>query len=270
MEPEEVRVCPECEDAIEEGSEEPLYECGSCGEQFTRSNSSDGDSNRCSSCNKFAAYLYETHEGCTGNIEDAETKYQCPYCEERFPDEDTVSEHIEQEEKEDAEADPTKPRRGRIERGKAYEVLTVECPLGEEHVRAGPSFVEFHSREPKHVMVRIAYISGPYARYDRETKENRMDHFTWGQQNRYWLRDGIRKELDGTVVAREYIPGYKKWTDGVKTWTGYRGDAEGVREVIVPEHWDEIHLREFTSPESLSVWQRQVEAEVLEGKRACP
>jgi len=74
-------TCPECDqvkdpeaeviqawrceggcDLTEESSESPLYECGDCGDSFTRDNSADGASNRCPSCNKFAARIADV--GC--------------------------------------------------------------------------------------------------------------------------------------------------------------------------------------------------------------
>ncbi len=48
-------ICTDCGFVTDTPSEEPGYECGSCGEEFTRANSADGDSNRCPQCNRFAA-----------------------------------------------------------------------------------------------------------------------------------------------------------------------------------------------------------------------
>jgi predicted RNA-binding Zn-ribbon protein involved in translation (DUF1610 family) len=46
--------CPSCEAAVDEDELVAVYDCGACGETFSRDNSADGDSNRCPSCNKFA------------------------------------------------------------------------------------------------------------------------------------------------------------------------------------------------------------------------
>jgi len=48
--------CQACEHQFNDGDEGgPLYECSSCGTEFTREDSADGDSNRCPNCNKFGA-----------------------------------------------------------------------------------------------------------------------------------------------------------------------------------------------------------------------
>lgn len=55
--------CDECNAEFDDEDEmEPLYECQDCGERFTKSNSVDGDSHRCPSCNKFGSLI--THNGC--------------------------------------------------------------------------------------------------------------------------------------------------------------------------------------------------------------
>jgi DNA-directed RNA polymerase subunit RPC12/RpoP len=48
-----VITCPGC--GADQDDCDALYECGDCGETFTREESADGDSNRCPSCNRFAA-----------------------------------------------------------------------------------------------------------------------------------------------------------------------------------------------------------------------
>lgn len=49
--------CPTCDKVVaeEEVSDVPRYECGDCGDSFSRDDSADGNSNHCPSCNKFAA-----------------------------------------------------------------------------------------------------------------------------------------------------------------------------------------------------------------------
>jgi hypothetical protein len=67
--------CPDCDALVEEDSiESGLYECGECGDAFTRENSADGESNRCPNCNKFAAKIAD--HGCpecgTAELEETE------------------------------------------------------------------------------------------------------------------------------------------------------------------------------------------------------
>jgi transposase-like protein len=54
--------CSSCDAIVveDEVSEVPRYECGDCGDTFSREDSSDGDSNRCPNCNKFAAKCEDT------------------------------------------------------------------------------------------------------------------------------------------------------------------------------------------------------------------
>ena len=49
--------CSSCDKVVAEKdvSDVPRYECGDCGDTFSREEPSDGDSNRCPNCNKFAA-----------------------------------------------------------------------------------------------------------------------------------------------------------------------------------------------------------------------
>lgn len=69
--------CNDCDtihdsEAVESAG--PLYECGDCGTTFTRDNSADGMSNRCSDCNKFAGKLTDVScpEGCESELEELE------------------------------------------------------------------------------------------------------------------------------------------------------------------------------------------------------
>jgi len=55
--------CEHCDEYIDEGETTTIYECSSCGEEFNREDSADGDSNRCPSCNKFGAISVE--DACT-------------------------------------------------------------------------------------------------------------------------------------------------------------------------------------------------------------
>ena len=55
--------CPTCDKVVaeEEVSDVPRYECGDCGDSFSRDDSADGNSNHCPSCNKFAASARNGH-----------------------------------------------------------------------------------------------------------------------------------------------------------------------------------------------------------------
>lgn len=81
---EEVRVCPDCDEPLEDDNTEPRYVCNQCGEEFGKSNSADSESSRCPSCNKFSSRDGEVHEGCSTDISDAETKYRCGACSEVY------------------------------------------------------------------------------------------------------------------------------------------------------------------------------------------
>jgi Zn-finger nucleic acid-binding protein len=52
--------CESCEEISESFEDEPLYECNGCGNRFTRSNSADGDSSRCPTCQKFSGKVSDT------------------------------------------------------------------------------------------------------------------------------------------------------------------------------------------------------------------
>ena len=63
--------CAECDTIVEDS--EPGYECGSCGEVFSRSNSYDGDSHQCPSCLKFASKVAdECCSSCGSELEERE------------------------------------------------------------------------------------------------------------------------------------------------------------------------------------------------------
>ena len=66
--------CEHCEkfyddEQVEENG--PIYECGSCGNVFLRS---ENESHQCPSCNKFGSKLYDQScpEGCTDELESVE------------------------------------------------------------------------------------------------------------------------------------------------------------------------------------------------------
>ena len=88
--PEAVRAykCTDCGDIAAESSEEVLYECGNCG-PFIRSNSADGDSNRCPQCNKFGAKLAdEACESCEAAGVEKTDAYHCTECNRYFEEPD--------------------------------------------------------------------------------------------------------------------------------------------------------------------------------------
>ncbi len=82
--------CTDCGDIAAEASEEVLYDCGNDG-PFIRSNSADGDSNRCPECNKFGAKVAD--EACgscqAAGVEEIDA-YHCTGCGAYFeePDDD--------------------------------------------------------------------------------------------------------------------------------------------------------------------------------------
>ncbi|MGR3295848.1 MAG: hypothetical protein ACUZ8A_06440 [Candidatus Bathyanammoxibius sp.] len=80
--------CTDCGDIAAESSEEVLYECGNCG-PFTRSNSDDGDSNRCPQCHKFGAKVAdEACESCqAAGVEEIDA-YHCTECNSYFEEPD--------------------------------------------------------------------------------------------------------------------------------------------------------------------------------------
>ncbi len=72
--------CKTCEEVRDEGDLTKKYECSSCGEEFTRENSADGDSNRCPQCNKFGAIQSENVcNDCEEECEETETQ-ECGEC----------------------------------------------------------------------------------------------------------------------------------------------------------------------------------------------
>lgn len=86
------RGCPDCHKVGEDIEAEPLYECGSCGNEYTRSNSADGESHRCPTCNKFGSKISD--EGCPDcnvELEDLETYI---YKETTYTDEDELMQVI--------------------------------------------------------------------------------------------------------------------------------------------------------------------------------
>jgi hypothetical protein len=97
------KQCNGCQKVFEDGDElEPVYECGSCGEEFTRDESSDGDSNRCPSCNKFAAKSDDKAKcpDCGDDVEDV-TLVKHPKTGEWVNEDD-----YDEDEEEDAAAEP--------------------------------------------------------------------------------------------------------------------------------------------------------------------
>ena len=86
--------CLSCDAISEEGSGEPLYECGSCGTIFNRNQSTYGN-HQCPDCNKFASKL--ASDSCSeceeGEIEDIRAEY-CEECSEWFEEGTASCEHL--------------------------------------------------------------------------------------------------------------------------------------------------------------------------------
>jgi DNA-directed RNA polymerase subunit RPC12/RpoP len=88
------RGCLQCEKVGEDIEPEPLYECGSCGNEFSRSNSADGGSHRCPQCNKFGSKISD--EGCPDcevELEDLDTYI---YKDKTYTDEDDLIKAIKE------------------------------------------------------------------------------------------------------------------------------------------------------------------------------
>lgn len=88
-------VCPGCNLPAEELDLEPIYECGGCGEIFSRSNSADGDSHKCPGCNKFSTKV--TDEGCANCGEELEGQDTYIYKDESYSDLDDLVDAIKQQ-----------------------------------------------------------------------------------------------------------------------------------------------------------------------------
>jgi len=52
--------CDACEVIVEEPDQDPLYDCGVCGEIFNRSGSYSGDGHQCPNCRRFSSKLSDT------------------------------------------------------------------------------------------------------------------------------------------------------------------------------------------------------------------
>lgn len=95
MEPEKSTAykCEECEEIVEAGSGEPLYECGECGTKFNRSSSHTGDSHQCPECQKFGHKIAD--DSCpeceAGELTEIEV-VTCPHCQETV-EADSYDEH---------------------------------------------------------------------------------------------------------------------------------------------------------------------------------
>ena len=78
-------LCAECGALSEETLGEAVYECGTCGTEFPRSGSYDGDSARCPDCGKFSSKLRD--DACVdcevGEVEWI-TAYECAVCHEVY------------------------------------------------------------------------------------------------------------------------------------------------------------------------------------------
>lgn len=70
--------CEACGAISENYDDEPLYECQTCGNIFARSNSADGDSSRCPSCQKFSGKIADT--ACSECGEGEVTKIEALHC----------------------------------------------------------------------------------------------------------------------------------------------------------------------------------------------
>lgn len=77
--------CDSCGALVEEPGDEPLYECGDCGQRFNRENSYTGWNHQCPTCHKFASKLDDVSCPECGEGEMSEFEaYRCPVCDELF------------------------------------------------------------------------------------------------------------------------------------------------------------------------------------------
>lgn len=90
--------CTECDEYHADVDENPLYECGECGDTFTREENGD---NRCGTCNKFAAKIADRAcPSCNGVLEEStDTVLDCPYCDgtDEIFNADDLADHIKEE-----------------------------------------------------------------------------------------------------------------------------------------------------------------------------
>lgn len=73
-------ACTSCDFATTDDVEDS-FECGGCGRTFTRSDSYDGDSNKCPDCRKFSSKLGPRCGECDEEVERVDVVI-CPRCEE--------------------------------------------------------------------------------------------------------------------------------------------------------------------------------------------
>lgn len=117
--------CSSCYEYWEDGENtSPLYECGECGERFTRNNATYGN-HQCS-CGRFASKVAE--EGCDDCDEECEevSAWECSICLWVCDDEAAMIEHFDEElaaaEKELAE-EPQQPQQPQAEIDAVVEVM---------------------------------------------------------------------------------------------------------------------------------------------------
>ena len=90
--------CQSCDTIVEEPADDPIHDCRQCGNTFVRSQSADGESNRCPECNRFAAKTaHHSCPECEGELQEVEAR-QCPECnqlhlsdQEGCPEQDNAS-----------------------------------------------------------------------------------------------------------------------------------------------------------------------------------
>jgi DNA-directed RNA polymerase subunit RPC12/RpoP len=87
-------ICTDCDYCLSLDDDlDPRYECGSCGEEFNRSESADGDSNRCPSCNKFGAKIADADCPECGEGMERDIALICPRCNSSHHP-DAMADHI--------------------------------------------------------------------------------------------------------------------------------------------------------------------------------
>lgn len=256
---EEVQVCPECSEVIDDLEVFSLYECPDCGDTFSQE---DTGSHRSECCGKFSAKVGETHEGCTGLNEDAETQYRNDETGEVFESEEEAKQ--EEAESDDEEADARFRFRKFNDTGRPVYYIPVfddmtygeygrtweGQPMYTHRLAIAYTYVRPYKFDPvdaerrkqaegrKFVQMDTLSLSGPYSRPDPRTGET-VHHWTWGSSRSTF--DARATEHGGVIEGKRV-----EFTQTVRDF---------------PIKLIEMDIDRFHK------WQREMEQEVLDGKR---
>jgi len=89
--------CEECGEVSNDMQIEPLYECSSCGQKYTRSNSSTGAGSGCPNCSRFGKLIsnFSCPECQEGPLEEV-VAFRCPSG-DLYEDEGDLENHLVEE-----------------------------------------------------------------------------------------------------------------------------------------------------------------------------